>query len=280
MSEGSPIRALIWSVAVGLGLLAWPWLLAWLQRRRPEWLTGVQVVDLPALRAGLDRPGSVRSGTLVAWLGLVTVAAVMPAARGLLGADLDAGLLWVITLAVLAVSGSAGLVPRWTASGLMTLTLCILPIVVRSASLNLADVAIAQQGGAGNWFLIRDPFILMAALVYLLAAAALWPRPSTTDAPGAQLVLDAAVRAGLPLVLAHLFTVVFLGGWWAFAPFLDGAALVNTGLKTLAVMVVLVALRRRSDWTDSEHLIWLLPLAALICAVGGAIWMTLTGAAW
>ena len=88
------------------------------------------------------------------------------------------------------------------------------------------------------------------------------------------------MRAGLPLVLAHFFVVVFLGGWWAFAPFVDGAALVNTVLKTLAVVGVLLLVRRRTAWIDSAHLGRFLPLASLVCATGGAIWMTLTGAAW
>ena len=51
------IRTVIWSVAVAVGLLAWPWLLAGLQRWRPAWLTGAPVADLPTLRDGLDRPG-------------------------------------------------------------------------------------------------------------------------------------------------------------------------------------------------------------------------------
>ena len=281
MNPGAPGRALIWTLAVGTALLAWPWLLAWLQRVRPAWLAGTGVVDLDVLRRGLDRPGALRPRTVAAWLSLVTVAALLPAGRGLFAADLDVGVFWlaVLVLPALPWADSRGI--TLTVGGLSTLALCIAPVALRAASLNLADLAIAQQGGAGNWFLLRDPFILLAAMVFLLTTATLWPSPTgVRSAGGAQVLLDAALRAGLPLVLAHLFVVVFLGGWWAFAPFIDGAALVNTVLKTLAVVVVLLLVRRQTAWIDTAHLGRLLPLASLVCAAGGAIWMTLTGAAW
>ena len=281
MSEGAPGRALVWTLAVGVVLLVWPWVLAWLQRVRPVWLAGTGVVDLAALRRGLDRDGAPRPGTVVAWLSLVTVAALLPAGRGLFAADLDVGVFW---LAVLVVPVLPWLDTRrltLVVGGLATLALSIAPVALRTASLNLADLAIAQQGGAGNWFLVRDPFILLGAMVFLLTAATLWPAPARSDAGGgAQLWLDAALRAGLPLVLAHLFVVVFLGGWWAFVPFADGAALVNSVLKTAAVIAVLLLVRRRPVWIDLANLRWLLPLASLVCAAGGAVWMTLTGAAW
>ena len=48
------------------------------------------------------------------------------------------------------------------AGGLATVALCLAPVALRTASLNLADIAVAQQGGAGNWFLIREPFCVLA----------------------------------------------------------------------------------------------------------------------
>jgi len=281
MSEGAPGRALVWTMAVGLALLAWPWVLAWLQRTRPAWLAGTGVVDLTVLRRGLDRAGAPRPGTVAAWLSLVTVAALLPAGRGFFAADLDVGVFWLAVLVLPALPWADSRGVTLTAGGLSTLALCIAPVALRAASLNLADLAIAQQGGAGNWFLLRDPFLLLAAMVFLLTVATLWPPPTEARSDsGPQVLLDAALRAGLPLVLAHLFVVIFLGGWWAFAPFIDGAALVNTVLKTLAVVAALLLLRRQTAWIDTANLRWLLPLASLVCATGGAIWMTLTGAAW
>jgi NADH:ubiquinone oxidoreductase subunit H len=280
MSEGSIGRALVWSLAAATVLLAWPWLLAWLQARRPAWLAGSRVTELATLRAGLDHPGGVRAGTLAGWCVLVVAAAILPAGRGLLAADLDAGLLWLAVLSLLAISGGAARTWRHATGAVVTLVLCVLPAVLRTASLNLADLAVAQQGGAGNWFLLRDPFLLVAAVVFLLTVATSWPPPAPAGASGAQLGLEAALRAGLPLVLAQLFVVVFLGGWWAFAVFVDGAALVNTLLKIMATLTVVVVLRRRSQVGDPRHLERLLPVAGLVCAAGSAIWMTLTGAAW
>jgi len=281
MSEGAPGRALIWTVAVGVALLVWPWVLAWLQRTRPAWLAGTGVVDLDDLRRSLDRAGAPRPGTVAAWLSLVTVAALLPAGRGFFAADLDVGVFWLAVLVLPALPWADTRGITLAAAGLSTLALCIAPVALRAASLNLADLAIGQQGGAGNWFLLRDPFLLLAAMIFLLTTATLWPSPTTARTGGGpQVLLDAALRAGLPLVLAHLFVVVFLGGWWAFAPFIDGAALVNTVLKTLAVVAFLLLVRRRTAWVDTANLGRLLPLAGLVCAAGSAIWMTLTGAAW
>lgn len=278
--EGTPARALLWSLAAGVMLLAWPWLLAWLQRVRPAWLDGTRVIALGDLRRGLDRPGRLQPGTGAAWLALATAAALLPAGRGLLAADLDVGAFWLAGLVLLTLPWlNAGGLARAT-GGLTTLALCLTPVALRAASLNLADLAIAQQGGAGNWFLLRDPFLMLAGLVFLLTVATLWPAPRSSNAGGPQLLLDAALRTGLPLVLAHLFVVVFLGGWWAFTTFLDGAALLNTVLKTVAVVGVVLLLRRRPAWVDDGHLRWVLPVAGLICAAGGAIWMFFTGAAW
>jgi NADH:ubiquinone oxidoreductase subunit H len=87
-----------------------------------------------------------------------------------------------------------------------------------------------------------------------------------------------ALCAGLPLVLAHLFTVVFLGGWWAFVSWLDGLTWLQTILKNLLVVGFMVWLRRRPAWRDSGSVAWRLPAAALIACLGAVAWVVLSGA--
>ena len=88
------------------------------------------------------------------------------------------------------------------------------------------------------------------------------------------------MAAGLPLALVHLFVVTYLGGWWAFATFLDGTPWLNTALKTVVVLVIVAGLRRRPALADPRNLEWRLPLAALVCAAAAAAWLGLSGAVW
>ncbi len=279
MAEGSAARAAAWALLTATLLLAWPWALAWLARWRPRWLLSVPVTSLPRLWAGLQAPGGPRGATIVVWCALVTAAAMLPAGRGLQAADLDAGALWILALVLAALPWIRRPDGGVIAGAVMTVGLCLVPPVLQTASLDLADVVIAQQGGMGNWFLVRDPFQFLAATLFLVAIAAIWP--AAVPAPrGLDGWLGAAVRAGLPLVLCHLLVVAYGGGWWGVATFLDRATLPNTLIKLLLVMAGVIALRPHVAWMAPRALRWLLPLAALLCAAGSALWLVASGAAW
>ncbi len=279
MAEGSVARAAAWTLLVATLLLAWPWTLAWFGRRRGRWLQAVPVASETQLRDGLARPGGPRAATLAAWCALVAAAATLPAGRGLHAADLDAGLLWLLALAVAVVPWLRRPDGGVIAGALVTVGLCLVPPVLHAASLGLADVVIAQQGGMGNWFLVRDPFQFLAAGLFLVAIAMIWPPPPPVAA-GLDGWLATAVRAGLPLVLCHLLVVAYGGGWWGVAVFLDAATLPNTVIKLLLAVAAAAALRRHVAWMAPRALHWLLPLAALLCVVGSACWMVVSGAAW
>jgi hypothetical protein len=279
VSEGTAARALAWGLAVAGTLAAWPWLLAWSVRRWPALLAG-----MPHPTGG---PGSLAAGSrawpdagvLAAWLALVTVAAMLPADRGLLTSDADAGVLWLPALALATLPWRARPRAADTSGALLALAACVLPALLLSSSLDLADVVIAQQGGLGNWFLLRDPFLLLAAALYLLTVASLWPAvPARPE--GLEGWLAAAVAAGLPLVLLHVWVVVFAGGWWAFVPLLDGPGLLHTASKVVLVLLAVAALRRHLAWPGPRVLRWLLPVAAMACAAGSALWGLATGALW
>jgi hypothetical protein len=299
MNEGMPLRALAWGLMTALVLLAWPWILAWFKMRRPRVLVGIEAPDIADLEDLLHGPGlpnahgrryamigNLRGGTLLMWIALAATASLIPMGNGWLAADLDAGLLWVAMLAFAATAGLHMSDPRSTiaaAGGLLTIFLCVTPLAMHTAGLHLGDLAMAQQGGAGNWFLVRDPFLLISGIVYLLAVAALWPawRPPLTDRRGTvgldgMLMISAC--AGLPLVLAHLFTVAYLGGWWSFMPALDGLSWAQTILKNMVVWAAVLWLRRHPAWCSSGNLVWRLPLAAMISSLGAVFWLVLSGA--
>lgn len=281
MSEGTPLRAMIWGLATAVVLLAWPWLLAWVQRKSPQLLAGTRVVEVADLGAMWRAAGRPRAGTLLAWSTLAVGAALLPAGNGWQAADLDAGLLWLTMLAFVALAGLPPADLRTAASpaagALLAILLCLAPPVLHTASLHLGDLAVAQSGGLGNWFLLRDPCLLLAGAVYLLTAAAAWPPPAA-PAAGAEGVFAVSLRLGLPLVLAHLFTVVYLGGWWSFMPALDGLTWLQTALKNLLVLALLVWLRRRTSWCAQRHLQRRLPLAALAVCLAAAAWLVISGA--
>lgn len=277
MGEGMPGRALVWGGATALVLLSWPWLLAWLHAQRRGWFAGTVVTEREDLARALASGRRPPLRRLLAWSLLTLAAALLPAGNGWQAAELDAGLLWLFVLAVTAlvclpVRGQA---VAAAAGALATMMLCLVPVVLRTGSLHLGDVAIAQIGGIGNWFLLRDPFLLAATVIYLLAAARLWPE---SPAGATDDLLTIGLRTGLPLVLAHLFTVAFLGGWWAFVPWLDGLSWLQTGLKNLLVLGVILWLRRRSSRRDPAGLDWRLPGAALAACLGAVVWVVLSGA--
>ena len=222
--------------------------------------------------------------TLGGWLRLVAVLlalASLPVSARLVAADLDAGLACVLAAGLLAVVAASLDEPRrvverlpLVAVGGLTLGVAAVPVVARVASLNLSDIVIAQQGGLGNWFLWRDPFLLVVTGSYVATAACLRPPAAFGDR-------DPAGPAAWTLVSSALGACLFLGGWWGFVPLLDAAPAVHLGTKIVALSVAQVWLRGRlprpDDPTGGEPPVRLLLLAALGGVAGSLVWMVLSG---
>jgi NADH:ubiquinone oxidoreductase subunit H len=275
---------LSFAAATLLLLAAWPELetMAVQAMRRPRG-GAPRRTDGPALPARLAGR-LVPAPTLGGWLRLVAVLlalAPMPISARLVGADLDAGLAWVLAAGLLAVAAAALDEPRHVlerlpvvAVGGLTLGVAAMPVVARVASLNLSDIVIAQQGGFGNWFLWRDPFLLVVTGSYVATAASLRP-------PAAHGDLDPAGSAAWTLLSSALGACLFLGGWWGFVPLLDAAPAVHLGTKILGLAVAQVWLRGRlprpDDPTAGEPPVRLLLLTALAGVAGSLVWMVLSG---
>ncbi|GAB3681307.1 NADH-quinone oxidoreductase subunit NuoH [Angustibacter aerolatus] len=220
---------------------------------------------------------------------LVAMAAV-PLAPGVVGADLDAGLLFVLAVSALGVLGT--LMAGWASAnkyallgGLRTAAQLLsyeLPIVLAAASVALAAGTLRLGGIVDAWHGWWLVWQLPALVCFVVAGVAELTRPPF-DMPVAdsELVFGPYTEytglrfaffllseyAGIVL-LAALTAVLFLGGWRGPGP--DGAwwTLLKTGLVSLVIIWVRVAWPRvRED--QLQALAWkvLVPLALLQLAI-------------
>jgi NADH-quinone oxidoreductase subunit H len=242
-------------------------------------------------------------GSLLAW-------AAIPFAPGFIASDLDLGLLYIFAVSSLAVIGilMAGWASnnKWALYGAargaaqmisyeVPLALSTVPVVLYTASLNMNDIVIAQQGGIANWFAFRDPFLFIAFVVYFICSIAEVNR-GPFDLPETESELVAGYHTeytGMRFAFfflseyANLFlvsciaTAVFLGGWWAPIPALPLPPALNFVVKA----VLLVFLQMWVRWTlprlrvdQLMYLCWkvMIPIA-LICILGSGIWLMASG---
>jgi NADH-quinone oxidoreductase subunit H len=216
---------------------------------------------------------------------LVAMSAI-PLAPGVVAADVDAGLLFVLAASAVAVLGI--LVGGWASGnkysllgGMRTAAQLLayeLPLVLAATSVAMAAGTLRLSGIVEAW----QPWWLLwqapAAVVFLVSAVAELQRPPF-DMPiaDAELVLGAyteygglrfalfllAEYAGI-VVMSGLFAVLFLGGW--SGPFPEALGwlwtLAKTGLVAVLVIWIRVAWpRMRED--QLQALAWkvLVPLA-------------------
>lgn len=243
-------------------------------------------------------------GSLLAW-------AAIPWAPGFAAVDLDLGLFYIFAVSSLVIIGilMAGWASnnKWALYGAargaaqmisyeIPLALACIPVVMYVGSLNTQDIVIAQQGGMHHWFFLRNPFLFVAFVVYFVASIAETNR-GPFDMPETESELVAGYHTeytGMRFAFfflseyANLFLVsliavlVFLGGWWAPLPFMDGLPALTFIIKG----VLLVFLNMWVRWTlprvrvdQLMHLCWkvMIPVS-LLCVVGSGIWMMYSGA--
>jgi NADH-quinone oxidoreductase subunit H len=242
-------------------------------------------------------------GSLLAW-------AAIPFAPGFMAADLDLGLLYIFAASSLVVIGilMAGWASnnKWSLYGAargaaqivsyeIPLALAVLPAVLYAGSLNMSDIVIEQQGGLHNWFVLRNPFLFAAFIIYFICSIAEVNR-TPFDLPETESELVAGYHteySGMRFAFfflaeyANLFlvsciaTAVFLGGWHHPVPGLHFAP----GLVFVIKAVLLVLAQIWVRWTlprlrvdQLMHVCWkvMIPLA-LVCVAGAGLWMILLG---
>lgn len=165
--------------------------------------------------------------------------AVIPFADGLVLADVNAGLLYVLAMTSIGVYGV--IIAGWASNskyaflGAMrsaaqivayeiAMGFALIGVLMVSGSLNLGDIVRAQEGGIGSWFLIP---LFPLAVVYFISGVAETNRAPFDVAEGeseivagfhvdysgmAFAVFFLAEYANM-IMIAALTTILFLGGW-------------------------------------------------------------------
>lgn len=196
---------------------------------------------------------------------------VMPWGDGLIVADLNIGILYIMavttfTVISLVMAGWASNNKYALLGGMRSaaqvvsyevpMVASVLVIIVFVGSLSMVDIVKAQSGWIFNWFIFKVPFGPIAFITYIIAATAEANR-TPFDIPEAEQELVAGYNveySGMKFAMfflaefVNLFTVsaiattLFLGGWngWEFIPswawFL---------MKTFGVVLLLMLFR----WT-------------------------------
>lgn len=236
----------------------------------------------------------------VAVIPYMAAMAAIPLAPDLVGADLDAGLFYVLAVMSIGVLGS--LMAGWASGNKYSLLGGLrvaaqlmsyeLPFVLSAASVAVAAGTLSLTGIAEAW----NPWWLLwqlpGAIVFFVAGLAELQRPPFdmpvadseiifgpyTEYTGLRFALFLLAEYAGIVVLAGLTTVLFLGGW--SGPWSDQLGWVWTLLKVGAVSVLVIWIRvafprMRAD--QLQKLAWqgLVPVALLQLAVTG-LGVTLT----
>ncbi|NQV16537.1 NADH-quinone oxidoreductase subunit H [bacterium] len=252
---------------------------------------------------------------------VVTFAAI-PFSDTLLAANMNIGLFYVVSISSIVVLGivMAGWASnnKWSLYGAMRsaaqiisyeipVGITLIAVVAVVGSLNLQTIVIAQ-GGTGNlfhwipiplpnWFVFHDPFLFLAAFIYLTGATAEINR-TPFDIPESESELVAGFMtefSGLRWALfflseyanatlvAFLVSIIFLGGWQSPFSTYGGAQVGFSILTLLAIMwtvFVKIKAKRLSIFPVGLSLVitlcaWLFPGFALWLASPGLFWMLL-----
>ncbi len=175
-------------------------------------------------------------------VGFVSTFAVIPFGSALVLAELDVGLLYILTVTSLIVVGI--LMAGWSSNNKWSLLggfraaaqivsyeipvgLSILPIVLIAGSLNMQEI-IRQQGWAPwDWNLFANPFTFVAFFLFFTAALAEGNRTPfdlpeaeselvagfVTEYSGVRYLIFFMAEWGNLYVIGAIVTTLFLGGW-------------------------------------------------------------------
>ena len=255
---------------------------------------------------------------LILFAAVITYAAV-PFSPHLLAADMNIGLLYVISISALVVIGivMSGWASnnKWSLYGAMRSAaqivsyeipagLTLLAVVAVAGSLNLQDIIRAQGGTDGlfhwiplplpRWFVFHDPFLFLAAFIYIIAGTAEVNR-TPFDIPEAESELVAGWMTEYSGIRWALFfmseyanmtlvtiiaSIAFLGGWQSPFPSGYGA---RWSLVVLALLTLLFSIwLRMKTGRISKYPFLVLAVSAVAAFLfpGFADWLAQPGLFW
>ncbi|MEP6630992.1 MAG: complex I subunit 1 family protein [Lapillicoccus sp.] len=232
----------------------------------------------------------------VALIPYLVAMCVVPLSPTVVGADVDAGALFVVALAGVGILGT--LMAGWSSANKYSLLGAMrsaaqllsyeLPVVLTVASVALAAGTLSLTGIVREWSPWWLLWQLPGAVVFLTAALAELQRPPF-DMPvaDAEIVFGAFTEytglrfaffllseyAGIVL-MSLLFAVLFLGGWRGPGP--EAVGWVWTLLKGLVVAVIVIWFRvawprLREDQLQRLAWVWLVPAGIAQVALTGAV---------
>jgi NADH-quinone oxidoreductase subunit H len=231
---------------------------------------------------------------VVAILPYMAALAAIPIAPGIVGADLDAGLFFVLAVMSIGVLGS--LMAGWASGNKYSLLGGLrvaaqlmsyeLPFVLSAASVAVAAGTLSFTGIVEQWNPLWLLWQLPGLVVFFIAGLAELQRPPFdmpvadsevifgpyTEYTGLRFALFLLAEYAGIVVLAALTTVLFLGGWSGPGPDSIGWiwALLKIAIVSLVVIWVRVAFPRlRAD--QLQKLAWqgLVPVALIQLALTG-----------
>jgi NADH-quinone oxidoreductase subunit H len=242
---------------------------------------------------------------VVVFLGAFTAFVVLPFGEYSIVADLNIGILYIMAVGSLSVVGI--LMGGWASNNKYALyggmrsaaqivsyeipaAMALMTVVMLVGSLSMQDIVNAQKGGALHWFIVRNPFTLIAFFVYFTCSLAEVNR-TPFDIPEAESELVAGYHTeycgmrfaffmlaeyASMFVVACVATTLFLGGWTQVLPWgsqwIPGPVLFT--LKALFLVFVQMWMRwslPRLRVDQLMHMCWkvMLPISlALLLGVG------------
>jgi NADH-quinone oxidoreductase subunit H len=243
----------------------------------------------------------------VVFLGAFAAYVVVPFGAASFVTDLNIGILYILAVGSLSVVGI--IMAGWASNNKYSLyggmraaaqiisyeipaAIAIMTVIIPVGSLSMVDIVNAQKGGLSHWFILRNPFVFLAFIIYFIASLAEVNR-TPFDIPEAESELVAgyhteysgmrfaffflAEYANMFLVAA-VTTTLFLGGWTQVLP---GSTQLIPGpilffLKALVVIFTQMWLRwslPRLRVDQLMYLSWKVLLPASFVLVLGAGWL-------
>lgn len=244
----------------------------------------------------------------IAFMATLLTFVAIPIGDGLVIADLDIGIFFLLAVSSLGVigiiMGGWASNSKWSLYGGMRaasqivsyeipVALSLIGVVMFAGTLNLVEIGRAQAGGIWHWNLFQSPFLFAAGIVYFIAALAEVNR-TPFDLPEAESELVSGYNteySGMKFaffflaefanlfVISAIAVVMFLGAWNSFLPWQILPGPIWFIGKAFFLVVVIMWLR----WTlprlrvdQLMHTCWkvLIPISmVLLIGVGVQMWL-------
>jgi NADH-quinone oxidoreductase subunit H len=245
----------------------------------------------------------------IVFLGAFAAYVVLPFGASSFVTDLNIGVLYIVAVSSLSVIGI--IMAGWASNNKYSLygsmraaaqvisyeipaALSIMAVVISVGSLSMVEIVEAQKGSFLNWFIIKNPFLFLAFIIYFIASLAEVNR-TPFDLPEAESELIAgyhteysgmrfaffflAEYANMFLV-ASVATTLFLGGWTLPIPLLS--EIIPGPIIFLAKALLLIFIQMWMRWSlprlrvdQLMYVNWKVLMPISFVLILGAGWMAI-----